>query len=803
MTPPLAHHRPTRLALTMLLLIACPVVARAARPEVGPFTFCYGLERAGGFQAIADLGLNTLVLDLLPSDLLDLEPARKLIRVASDSHLQVIVGLPTCQAPSGKISPSDDQYTGTTREMMAYVMGQLGNEPGVTAWATGHYLEKFLSPTDRDLRRFLRARYETLDRCNAAWGMNYASWETLELAGAETLGRTQPFGIGRAAIDLADCQAWAFGQVMADWLAVIRALDPIRPVLTGKVSLYRSLISIPDGYDVVCVSMPPDVLEPDAVAHNVQALDIARRGGKFRVLQVLRPPEVSSSAYTAEVLRDWIRQAALHGSTGIALEDWEFARDAYALETRQRERSQRLIQALQATRRLPFDIAPQPTTAILYSPYAEGFEVSGQPIYGYRKGAMTGQPSDLAYALRLGTRYGLMDYLTPADLPDADLSRYGVILAPSALNLPPAAAERLAEYVRRGGALVGDLGLGVYQSGSWLALAPPWGDVFGVKQLTDLKERLGNLTVGAPLPALPSVTRGMVSGGTFTAGGTGDTGPATRNRRYTVGTWTAEATLVSSAVPLASMGVRFDKDRQPIFAGLLANPYGAGLAIFATHPLWMTWPLSDPLSLALHHDLFARRARVELVSDGLLAQGLSVAAGSDQIAVFNPAQRPAVAQLWAYNAHSHPYRGAVCQFVANPGAVNLPPGTALLALKVPGRELSAVRQVPLIVQPFVGDCMVQVRQYDREGVVVQVAGADANWQSSRGPELELSGAVINSVRLVLSSGVYAVPPGSRHQVTITARKGEPITRLVVANGQGELDLSGNYRLETVAVVPAG
>lgn len=375
----------SRLGLRLLTLLALGC-ALGASPAAGvraapPFTFCYGLERGGSPTVLQDLGLNTLYIDLLPADMADLEPCRAMIRSARQAGLQVVIGLPTCLTSRYHVSPYDEGYTGSVRELITYFVTALREEPGVTAWGTGHALEKSITYSEGDFRRYLQAGYPDLAALNASWGTALQTWPQFTRGLARETDSAAPFAVGRASLDLANYQAFAYREVMRVWLETIRALDPERPVLTGRVTLYRSLLSIPEGYDVVCVSMPPDVLESDLATHNVQALDIARRGGKFRVLTVLRVPSNASPAYSAEALRDWIQQGALHGSLGFGLEDWSLLADIYATERRLVEpRRRQTINAVSSCRSLAFGFTPRPTSAVVYSPYAEGFEVTGQPI---------------------------------------------------------------------------------------------------------------------------------------------------------------------------------------------------------------------------------------------------------------------------------------------------------------------------------------------------------------------------------------------------------------------------------------
>ncbi|MEN6301294.1 MAG: hypothetical protein ABFD96_01140, partial [Armatimonadia bacterium] len=221
------------LPFALIYLTFCLLSTAAhAKPGVGPFAFCYGLERGGSTQAIKDLGLNTLYIDLLPSDVSDLQPCLTLIRSAQKDNLKVIIGLPTCLTSAYQVSPLNEQYTGSVRELIRYIVTALKDEPGVTAWGTGHSLERSLRYSDDDFRHYLQRGYPSLGGLNAFWGSNFPTWPSITREQAEKVDANTPYQVGRASVDVAEYQVWAFRETMKLWLEAIRAVDDKRPVLT-------------------------------------------------------------------------------------------------------------------------------------------------------------------------------------------------------------------------------------------------------------------------------------------------------------------------------------------------------------------------------------------------------------------------------------------------------------------------------------------------------------------------------------------------------------------------------------------
>lgn len=780
-----------------ILALLLAVTAHAAT-LAGPYHFCYGLDSSADLPAVTDLHLNTVYIQLQMDEVVNLQPVRDLIHQAQERQLKVIVELPTLLSANQRVSPYDQGYCDSAREMISGFVSQLKDEAGVSAWATGSFLERRLSFSDQDFQQYLQRRYQGLDQLAAQWGTSYPTWPMITLQKARELEQEAPYKVGPAAIDVADYEADAYRRVMQIWLEAIRKIDPVRPVFTGAVALYRSVISVPDGYDVICVSMPPDVLESDLEAHNPQGLDMARRGGKFHVLPVFRVPGNADPGYDSGALAMWAKHGALHGAIGFALEDWERASGLYDIERRATDRRRFLINAVRDAASLAYDLTPQATVAVLYSPYASGFDVNRQPVYGYIVDYLVGEPSGMIEALALGTRYGLVDYLSVQDIQDRELDDYGCILVPACLSLPAPQAGQLEEYVNGGGALLADLGLGAYQTKSWTVLPPVLQEACGIVAMGELKERLGDLVAAQGLPALSPWPRSARAGGTFSPRSTA-TASATERRTYPVSGWSAEALLAGQASALATLTVRFNEDKQPVFAGVVGRQHGGGLALFATHPLWQYWPMTDGLSQVLHGHLMARRAKYQLVQRGLLQGGLYFSGGEQTVGIYNPGQRSELAQLWAYAAGSHAFTDCASNFAAAPAEQGLKPGTGLLVADVPGRQFQELRRTNLVVQPYAEDATVQIREYAPERMVLDIAGAGAIVAPTN-KGLELRGGDAVSVRMVLSNGVYPVVPYSRHTVTVRTRNKETRTALT-ANERGELDLSGVYGGNTLTITP--
>jgi len=787
-------------AIWSILLLWLAAGASGSVEKPGPFTFVYGLDKGGTLADLQTFGVNTLYIDLRADELADLKPVAQQIREASAAGYKVIVGIPTTSFANYRISPYSEQYLEAVSRLITTTVNGLRDEPGISAWATGHYLEKNISDHDGDFREFLSARYGDLDSMNRYWDASFRIWADVKQDAALSPRYEQPFGFGRAAVDVADYRQYAFGEVMRQWAETIKSLDSSRPLLTGSVALYRSIAAVPDLYDIIVVSMPPDVMRTDRlhygdhITHNVQAVDMARRGGRFDVLPVLRMPLAGEPGY-AGGLRDWILEADMHGACGVGIENWE----RYSQFPQITYWTLRSLQ--EAWPRADFSGHPQPTAAILYSHYAEGFQVSGQPVYGHLKWFGIGEPSNLMEGLRTGTCFGLVDCLTTADLAEVDLQRYSVIIVPAGLGVTEADGRILAEYVKSGGALMADVGLGLHCTGSWLRLPSPLQNVFGIRELSAGEAKAGDLTVSAQVPELPSLRVRMKSSGSFRASlsssGSAETYGA---RAYSISSYAAYAGLTQNAVALGVLDAKTVEEGNPLFSGLIYNTYGRGIAMFATHLLYSYWSLSDPMSSALHYDLMSRRASCKLLDSPFLPQAVEVSLEGDRFRVLNGS-----ATDMAYNIGFH---GQGDRLVEGVLTINRAERTAggerqTVQVTVPAHSIRSLSLSRITAQPYEAEVSMVIRELRPDRIHMVAAGPGAKLAPTRKNPYHFRRPE-SAVRVrfgVAQGGVYAVGDGSRHLVSIQPERGKA-RRLEVVARNGALSFTEEVYRDEIIITPA-
>ncbi len=603
---------------------------------------------------------------------------------------------------------------------------------------------------------------------------------------------------------------------MALWAKAIRSADDTRtrPLMTGRISLYRSLSAIPDAYDIVQVWMPPDILEPDDVSSNVQALAMGRALGKFKVLPVFRLPLPPSPLYTNNALGRWIGIAALHGACGFGIEDAERFGQSHLPAQQVRARLRSIVAAVRPE---DFGVQPQGTIAILWEPYAQGFAAGQQkvPAYGFIPGFSDGEPSRLFATFRLGTVFGTVDVLQLEELPAADLDRYGVIFAPLALKLTAPAISALKGYIERGGILVYDLGAGAYNSGRWDALPYPLSRWCGVEGFLDIKDRAGHLSFNRIPPLFPSLVPGM-----RTTGVSEQPNPRQGGITITGGNWsvlgpTAHVLISEDTVPVAVIDVireqrptgpkkqRARKPLRPGWAGILFRPQGLGAAVFATYRLWSNWNPADPAYLAFHHDLCMQRARYELIGPPLFPLAVHIAGvDEDRFRLYNTAGAT-VATVMSYCAHHRPYLGVPCGFSAAWRLDNgLRSGYARVTVPLQAGQLRTLRAVPLLVEPYQGEALALVERYDEHAIVLQLAGAGSTLRAAGEGPPGLAPGVETRIRLTVKDGDYPVKGDSRQLVQFQWPDGRVVSRIFQVTSDGRFRFDVQARKVRIIIMPA-
>lgn len=804
-----------RLPFPNFFALLCTLLATTLGPAAWtksglqePLFFIVGLQGDGAAETAKAIGFNAVVYRLPYDAPRKLDAIREELTAAGASGVKLIIQVPTCFGLEQRIDLGSRTYWQTLENYVSAVVPALKDIPGLAAWQTDDYLERSIRYGAPELAAFLEERYGTLTALNSSWGTNFTDWREITREAALAADDDQPWGVGVPSVDVADWMAATFERVMEQWAAAIRRWDDSKPLMTGRISLYRSLASVPTSYDVVVPAIRPDVWEDDPIAGNVHMVDMARRGGRFDVIPSLYVPLPPSPLYARSAVTWWALEAAAHGARGLCIEDWRRITTVAAegegqprpLEpARVRQRLDVLARQLGTVARPEvFSIRPRPNYAFLWTPYAGGLEALGVPGYGYLDKWSPGQPGLLFWTFRRGCTFGIADVFTPRDMPRVRLDQYGAIFAPHALSVPEPSAQMLADWVEAGGALVADIGLGMYQSGEWREVPGPLAAVTGLPRLLGGAVVSGNWQVARASSLTPLLPAGARPQGT--AGRRTGVAPATERKPRAFDSWMAYCLPPPNVETIAVADTRATPDgRARLVSGIFGHRHGEGAGLYATFRLWERWDPADPLFAAFCEPLCGFRASYRLAG-GFFPGDTSIAATQDGAVLV--ARSGGVRQVLAMNADDCLYLGAYCYTSA---AARTPDGRrsgdVTLYTETPAGGLQVLTKTPVAVHPYSAGCLSHLSQYAAEGIQLTLYGEPTSIVV--GDKISIRRPTATQVRLVVADGTYQVAPGSLHSLAARDKGQAVVTRTIRADATGHLDFSLWAKETIVTLQPAG
>ncbi|MDQ3813148.1 MAG: hypothetical protein M3347_04255, partial [Armatimonadota bacterium] len=847
------------------------MVAFAGKPT--PLFWADDIRQINQLDDYKRTGLNTVVVrltwragaggELTPTGF---DEPRAFAQAAAARGLHVIYALPP--APDGmeasfRIAADSNPYFLIWTGWVTSAVAALKDTTNLAGWMLPDDPRSLSFANDAGFNRWLKANYADVGVINEQWKTGFRSFEDITLEAAESviaswqdllpqegnmtrdelLSRYEEmnqranrlpvernFAFHPAALALAHYKWDAYRALLDAWAGVARGADPEHLIFSGRLPDYAQLLSLPASIDVSLPGVQPGLAETDVVTHNPQAVDIARRGGRFAAIPVLSTTGVASADALPSLLPSWADAALAHGASGLAFASWNDLRQNAGLRRAVMVNLERLQSpAFQDL----WSQTPVATAAVVLTPLADGHTLqtglSGQPgeargLYGFGENLISGEPSDLVYAFRWGTAFGSIDFLSPDEFggdTDQLLNHYSILLLPQALSIPESMAQSLTRYVAEGGIIVADLGAGAAQAGGQVVgLSPTLSALFGVASPLELKNFAFNLQSMIPHPLLPT-WQGVTGGRTGVQLTSGD-GPGGTAFSGPVGF----GLLLPGTVPLAlakEIPQRLgDPARGNVVtrlqrAQLTAKPLGTGFAVFAPFRLWNFWRPGHLGFDAFHGDLFSRGAAVvQLGMNSLVPLPMaaplpantdatlypeivnfpqSVALLNHNAMLMNPAARGPdnpgggvqFATVHTAGTGDFLWKGAVCGFLAvnevpltpgrqapvpRPDEFESRPHLVTLHAAVKPRQMAVASLVPVRAQNRSGGpLLAQVTAYQPEKVRLTV------WPNatSVAPLIDdYQVAVADNpapVRLTLYDVAdeehYRVPPRSLHRVIIT------------------------------------
>jgi beta-galactosidase len=412
----------------------------------------------------------------------------------------------------------------------AFAGWDLWSEPHVINWATATYLNNaefcFCPHTVARYRGWLRRKYGTLDALNLAWYRRFSSWDQVEPNRLSTiLSYTdyidwRNFIMAKLGEDLRT-RFDAVKSVLPDRVATSHAAGPsmFSSPLTGDgtpddwtmsrqadywgTSLYPKH-SGPSDYEPVTRAARLDFTRSASYSGQGRGFWIGELQGGFGTIAL----NVGLTVTPADLLT-WTWTALSRGAKAINYYAWYPMNSGYEsggygliqLDGTITERSRaagELARVVDRNAGLFLKAKPvEAQVAIIYNPLA--YMVGGRQ----RAAAYGGVQGDVAGIERnslVGVYRGLFPTNVPLDFVHIDsledIGRYKLVILPYPLMLPEKAARRLAQYVREGGALVGEARAGWNNERGYAAEAIPGmglDAVFGCKE-TDVQSVAGGRT---------------------------------------------------------------------------------------------------------------------------------------------------------------------------------------------------------------------------------------------------------------------------------------------------------------------
>ncbi len=745
--------------------------------------------------------------------------ARRLAALAEMQGLYVIYGIeciPTTTPTSVRIAPEEDAYVHPLEQWIEYVVEELSDTPNLIGWGTQHTPSALITYDDAGFQRWLRDTYRTFDALNQAWGTKDAQFSSVTMAMAvQWDAQNKPGGLGQATMDVALYRWTTFTRLMQLWANLIQNKDRSHLLVTGRLNDYKSIISVPDNYDVIVPAVYPSDAEPDAQTHNAHAVDMARQANQFIAVPALMTHGAGQGVLSFASQRAlWMREMAMHGAAGIAFQDWnDFGEDDHARADTARE-----IAQLSSTSLL--GALPTPTVAMLYEPIAEGAVINGRTLYGFGPGISLDEPNHLFLSYRRGMKYGQVDYLSHNGLLQADLRRYSTILAPLAFYLSPQAAARLTEFVAGGGVLVADLGAGMIQAGGDLRKLPePLQGLFGVLGIAGFADASRNMTIEATHSLFPSVNLNATTSGALPNGAA-------------FSTPLGFALRTPDAVNLGTLH-RATRGRA-LSVTLGVYQVGAGFAIYAPFRLWSHWLPGHQLYQEFHGDLFHRNALCALLNAPLFPllpdlpntrtpeypNMVEVSTMIESAAAYNPLSRAQFVRWHTVGVRYLLFSNAVTSYThgnfltpspafrrvgdtALAAMLDAPqPTVALLHDWLPPGALRYYRFLPIQLLPLSRSATGQVVEYGPQKVQLNIWTDAADVTTDENNNLTIVNPREASARLTLMSGIYPIFPNSRHRLTITplgSKRSEHKT--ITANASGLLIIERKWKAHVVTIEP--
>ena len=365
--------------------------------------------------------------------------------------------------------PSSPAYREAASKLVRRIAERYREHPALALWHVGneygcHVSACYCDESARDFRRWLEARYGTLEALNAAWGtafwsQQYGSWDEIQPP------RTAPtFANPTQQLDWRRFCSDALLACFELEVGILRELTPDVPVTTNFMLNFKPLDywTWAAREDLVTLDSYPDPSDPQAHVDAAMNYDLARslRAGEPWLLMEQAPSQVNWRPHNLVKqpgqMRLWSHQAIARGSNGAMFFQWRASKagaekfhSGMVPHGGTATRTWREIVGLgQELRKLDALLSTrvQANVAILFDWESWwALELDSKPSKDLRLLDQVRRFYEPLYARNI-----TVDFVAPG----AALGGYRLLLAPNLYLIREAEARRLEEYVAAGGTLV-------------------------------------------------------------------------------------------------------------------------------------------------------------------------------------------------------------------------------------------------------------------------------------------------------------------------------------------------------------
>ncbi|MGO4298779.1 beta-galactosidase [Leifsonia sp. RAF41] len=231
--------------------------------------------------------------------------------------------------------PSSPAYRRAAARLTRKLAERYGSHPAVVMWHINneygcHVSRCYCDESAAAFRRWLEAKYETIDALNAAWGtafwsQTYGSFEQILPPRA-----TPAFPNPTQSLDFDRFSSDELLACFLDEKAILRELTPDIPVTTNFMGTFRNLDywAWAPHVDVISDDLYPDPADPDAARGSAMARDLMRSLGRGKPWLLMEQSTSAVNMRPANVpkapgqMRALSYQALARGADGILFFQW-------------------------------------------------------------------------------------------------------------------------------------------------------------------------------------------------------------------------------------------------------------------------------------------------------------------------------------------------------------------------------------------------------------------------------------------------------------------------------------------------